>query len=513
MPSLPTVVIGAGAVGLAVARSLARAGREVVVLEALPAIGSVTSSRNSEVIHAGVYYPEGSLKAAACVAGRRALYAYCDAHGVPYKRCGKLIVATSEDQHGSLDAILRRSHANGLTAPDEALVRLSAAEAMALEPELRCTAALLSPSTGVLDSHAFMLALQGDAEDAGAMIAFNAPVVGAAAIWGSGGERGEAGGRRAEAGTGGRVLGVELDVGGEAPTTIECGTVVNCAGLHAPALAAMLSHGRLGVGGGRGGCGGGSGSGCGGGGGNGGIGGNGGGGSGGGNFHGDGDAARTPPTSTTTQEAPGGGSPAAVTFPRFPVGRYAKGNYYRLQGVAAPFEKLVYPVPDENLAGLGVHITVDIGGQARFGPDVEWLEVEGGAGGDSGDSGDSAGGGGGGGATLDAVLQDYTVDPSRAATFYEAVRRYWPALPDGSLEPDYAGIRPKLGPPTEGPPPLSADAFRLDDFNILGPSQHGVPGVIHLLGIESPGLTASLALADEVLRQLDGEDGRGGGEG
>jgi L-2-hydroxyglutarate oxidase LhgO len=356
------IVIGAGVIGLAVARALALAGREVIVLEAAEGIGTETSSRNSEVIHAGIYYPAGSFMARFCVAGRRALYAYCRERGVPFINCGKLIVATSAEEDGKLAGIKARAEANGV----EGMRLLTQAEAVALEPNLRCTSALLSPVTGVLDSHAFMLALQGDAENAGAACVFFSPVTGARA---------------------GRD-GIEVDVGGADPTTLRCRLLVNSAGLHAPDLARRI--------------------------------------------------VGMPPE-------------------RVPTAYYAKGNYFTLTG-RSPFSRLIYPVPVPG--GLGVHLTIDLGGQARFGPDVEWVD-----------------------------RIDYTVDPARAEKFYAAVRRYWPGLKDGAIQPGYAGIRPKIVPPS----------VAAQDFVIQGPQTHGVPGLINLFGIESPGLTASLALADYVV--------------
>ena len=359
--SVDCVVIGAGVVGIAVARALALAGREVIVLEAAEGIGTETSSRNSEVIHAGIYYPKGSLMARSCVAGRRLLYKYCEAHGVPHRNCGKLIVATNEAEAELLAAIKTRAEANGV----EGMRLMGANEAIMLEPNLRCTAALLSPTTGIVDSHSFMLAMQGDAEGAGAMFAFHAPV-----------EQGRVTDR-----------GIELDVGGAEPMGLNCRTVVNSAGLHAPSVAKKIA-----------------------------------------------------------------GMPSS----KIPIAYYAKGNYFTLAG-RSPFSRLIYPVPVPG--GLGVHITVDMGGQAKFGPDVEWIpEI------------------------------DYNVDPHRADKFYAAVRKYWPGLKDGALQPGYAGIRPKIVPP--GAP--------AQDFTIQGPAEHGVTGLINLFGIESPGLTASLALADQV---------------
>jgi L-2-hydroxyglutarate oxidase LhgO len=365
MEPVDAVVVGAGVVGLAVARALARAGREVIILDAAEGIGTETSSRNSEVIHAGIYYPPGSLKARFCVAGKLALYAYCAERGVPHARCGKLLVATEENQLPKLQAIEAQAEANGVTD----LQRLSAADARALEPALRCVAACLSPSTGIVDSHAFMLALQGDAEAHGAAIAFKSPL-----------ERGRVGEK-----------GILLEVGGVEPVRVLARTVVNSAGLHAPRVAASIA-----------------------------------------------------------------GFPPAQVPPTY----YAKGNYYSLVG-RAPFSRLIYPMPNE--AGLGVHITIDLGGQARFGPDVEWID-----------------------------RIDYDVDPRRADSFYAAIRDYWPGLRDGQLAPGYAGIRPKIVGPTE----------KAADFVVQGPREHGVPGLVNLFGIESPGLTAALAIADYVADQL-----------
>ena len=360
------VVIGAGVVGLACARALALQGREVLVLEKAEAIGTETSSRHSEVIHAGIYYPVGSLKARFCVEGKLKMYRFLDEHGVPYKRLGKLIVATSEDQIPALQQIQDRAVKAGV----DDLTFLSHNEVTAMEPDLRCVTALLSPSTGVLDSHSYMLALQGDAEERGGMIAFHAPV------------------------EGGRIDedGIELVVGGADPMTIKATTVVNSGGLHAQPMAASLQ-----------------------------------------------------------------GFPADKVPPQY----FCKGNYYTLSGVRAPFSHLIYPAPEQ--AGLGIHLTLDLGGQARFGPDVEWV---------------------------DSI--DYTVDPRRADSFYAAVRKYWPGLPDDSLQPGYAGMRPKIQAP--GTPAL--------DFMVQGPRDHGVPGLVNLFGIESPGVTSSLAIADHVAELL-----------
>jgi L-2-hydroxyglutarate oxidase LhgO len=356
------IVVGAGVVGLAVARALAMAGREVIILDAAEGIGTETSSRNSEVIHAGIYYPAGSLMARFCVAGRKALYAYCVEKGVPHANCGKLIAATNAEEDAMLAGIKRRAEVNGV----EGMRILAAAEAIAMEANLSCTSALLSPATGIIDSHAFMLALQGDAENAGAVPVFLRPVAGGRVVQG----------------------GVEIDVGGVDPMTLRCRLLVNSAGLHAPGLAARIT---------------------------------------------------------------------GMPRDRIPPACYAKGNYFTLSG-RSPFSRLIYPVPVPG--GLGVHLTIDLGGQARFGPDVQWIDTI-----------------------------DYTVDPARADSFYAAVRKYWPALKDGALQPGYAGIRPKIAP--RGAP--------AQDFIVQGPQTHGVPGLINLFGIESPGLTASLALADHVV--------------
>jgi L-2-hydroxyglutarate oxidase LhgO len=361
MDKVECVVIGAGVIGLAVARRLAQAGREVIVLEAAEGIGTVTSSRNSEVIHAGIYYAAGSLMARMCVGGKHALYEYCRDHGIPHRNCGKLIVATTPKETLKLQSIRAHAEANGVLD----LQTLSGDEARALEPALNCDAALLSPSTGIIDSHAFMLALRGDAEDAGAAFAFHAPLLHARAF----ADR------------------IELDAGGSAPMTLECGLLVNAAGLAAPAVARSIDGMPIGL---------------------------------------------------------------------IPSAYLAKGNYFSCSA-RAPFSRLIYPVPEPG--GLGVHLTLDMAGQARFGPDVEWV---------------------------DSI--DYAVDPARAERFYPAIRRYWPTLPDGALMPSYSGMRPKIVPP----------AVAVQDFLIQGPRDHGIGGLINLFGIESPGLTSSLAIADYV---------------
>ena len=367
---IDAAVIGAGVVGLAVARALALAGRDVVVIEASDTIGTEVSSRNSEVIHAGIYYPSGSRKAVHCVRGRERLYAYCRRHGVGHERIGKLIVATSDAQRDTLDAIARRAAANGV----DDLRRLERAEVLRLEPALHAVAALHSPSTGIVDSHGLMLALQGDAEDRGALIAFCSRVT-RGAVQGGGG------------------AGIELcveDAGGS-ETTFRAGIVVNSAGLDAQGVARTI-----------------------------------------------------------------GGVPDDAIPPL----HYARGCYFTMSE-RSPFSHLIYPVPEEG--GLGVHVTLDLAGQCRFGPDVEWID------------------------TL-----DYTVDPARADRFYPVIRSYWPELRDGALMPGYAGIRPKVAGPGEP----------AGDFLVVGPKRHGVPGLVHLFGIESPGLTSALSLADEVCGEL-----------
>ena len=363
--SVECVVVGAGVVGLAVARALARGGREVMILEQARQIGTETSSRNSEVIHAGLHYPNGSLKARFCVRGRDLLYEYCAEHGVPHRRLGKLTVACAEAEVPALEAIWRKAAGNGVRD----LEWVEEAEARALEPELRCLRAFLSPSTGIVDSHALMHAYLGDAEAAGAALALRAPMLGGSVGADS----------------------FRLDVGGDEPMRLECRLLVNAAGLHAPALADNI--------------------------------------------------AGIPPSS-------------------IPKAYFCRGVYFTLSG-RSPFRRLVYPVPEH--AGLGVHLTLDLAGQAKFGPDVEWI---------------------------DGI--DYTVDPRRGDRFYAAIRTYWPGLKDGALQPGYAGIRPKIGGPGE---PAA-------DFCVQGPADHGVAGLVNLYGIESPGLTSSLAIADYVAALL-----------
>jgi L-2-hydroxyglutarate oxidase LhgO len=360
MDRVDVVVIGAGVVGLAVARALALRGREVMVLEAADAIGTGTSSRNSEVIHAGIYYPQGSLKARLCVEGKTRIYDYCAERGIGHSRCGKLIVATHASQVAQLQAIIDKAAANGVND----LQLLTREQAQALEPNLTCVAAVFSPSTGIVDSHGLMLALQGDLENVGGMVVLNSPLALA------------------------RCEQTAITLVAEDGTELEAQTVVNAAGLHAQALARRFE----------------------------GL-----------------DAKHVPPS------------------------HFAKGNYFTLSG-RSPFNRLIYPVPEA--AGLGVHLTIDLGGQAKFGPDVQWVDSP----------------------------DDLVVDARRGEAFYAEVRKYWPALPDGSLIPGYAGIRPKIQAPDEP----------ARDFLIQGPQTHGVPGLVNLFGIESPGLTSSLALGEYV---------------
>jgi L-2-hydroxyglutarate oxidase LhgO len=358
---LDVVVVGGGVIGLAVARAFSLADRQVVLLEAEPVLGSHTSSRSSEVIHAGIYYAPGSLKAALCVAGRQALYAYCEASGVPHARSGKLIVAVHERELPVLDELVERARANGVLD----LERLTGREVAALEPAVNCVAGVLSPSTGIVDSHALMGALRLDAERAGAHVVVRSPVLS------------------------GRVLedGFELSIGGPEASTVRCRTLVNAAGLWAQQVARTIS-----------------------------------------------------------------GIPEAS----IPACFYAKGHYFVLS-CASPFSRLVYPVP--LVGGLGVHVTLDLAGRARFGPDVSWV---------------------------DSV--DYAFDDSRAGEFLQAIQRYFPAVDPATLQPGYTGVRPKLGPANSG----------VHDFMVQGPSEHGVPELVNLYGIESPGLTCALALADRA---------------
>ncbi len=368
---IQTVVVGAGVVGLAAARELAMSGRDVIVLESEDAIGTGTSARNSEVIHGGMYYPEGSHKARLCVKGKHLLYDYCESHGVNHSRLGKLIVATGEEEVSTLEEIRQKGLINGVND----LRYVDADELREIEPNVRAVRALLSPSTGLVDSHGLMLAYQGDAENHGAMLALSSPLNGA----------------RIEDGQ------IILQVGGDTPMELACKELVNSAGLGALDLGRSIS----------------------------------------------------------------GLAPEHV--PEQPK-LMAKGNYFILSG-KSPFSRLIYPVPF--VGGLGIHSTLDLGGQTKFGPDAEWTENP-----------------------------DYEVDPGRAASFYDSVRRFWPDLPDGSLNPGYAGIRPKLRGPEAGK--------HFDDFLIQGPKDHGVPGLVNLFGIESPGLTSSLAIAEDVRALMEG---------
>jgi len=359
-----TVVIGAGVVGLAIARELAKAGREVLVLEAGPRFGEGTSSRNSEVIHAGIYYPKDSLKADFCVRGRHLLYDYCAARKVGHRKCGKWIIATDEAQAVRLEAIRQQAGHNG--------VQLQPADGIAVRSRcvgVQAEAGLWSPETGIVDSHGLMLSLLGEFEDAGGRLVLNSPVL------------------HAESTNHGHTLWV----GGEAGVTLDAAEVINAAGLGAPGLVRCW------------------------------------------------------------QGLPDSGKPAQWL---------ARGSYFSYAG-KHPFDTLIYPLPEPG--GLGVHLTLDMAGQARFGPDVEWLDAE-----------------------------DYAVDSNRRVIFAEGVRKWWPALDAARLQPAYAGIRPKLAGPDDG----------FSDFRIDGPDEHGVPGLVNLFGIESPGLTSCLAIAEYVNQKL-----------
>lgn len=368
MEQTDVVVIGAGVVGLAVARAIALTGREVWVLESEAAIGTGTSSRNSEVIHAGLYYPAGSLKAQLCVQGKAMLYAYGAERGIAHCRCGKLIVANTPSQAVALPAIIDQARANGV----DDLTLLTREQALGMEPLLECLAAVYSPSTGVVDSHALMLSLQGDLENAGGLVACHSTV------------------EQLHVRSGG------IEVVASDGTSLLARAVVNAAGLHACALGLRTQ---------------------------------------------------------------------GLDARHVPQAWYAKGNYFTLTG-RSPFARLIYPAPepDKHLAGLGVHLTIDLGGQAKFGPDVQWTD--------------------------DPV--DLQVDPARGDAFYAAVRRYWPGLIDGALQPGYAGMRPKINGPQE---PAA-------DFRIDGPAVHGVPGLVNLFGIESPGLTSCMAIGQHVAAML-----------
>jgi len=393
-------IIGAGVIGLATARALAMAGKEVLILEREPTIGSGISSRNSEVIHAGIYYPPGSRKAKHCVAGRNMLYEYCVQRHIPHDVKGKLIVATSDAQlKNDVPQILRQARENGV----DDLIQLSEEDVHSnFESEVTCRGAIFSPSTGVVDSHSFMLSLLADAEECGATLALNSTVVGAS------------------------VADSEFNVDGKGGIIIEaegmqlcCDIVVNCAGLHSDHISSLL----LG-------------------------------------------------SIPTSQDISGSGHNTG-RGDKMQRHYYAKGNYYRLEGQKSPFQHLVYPMPEKG--GLGVHATIDLGGNTRFGPDVEWKGID----------------------ISDPDTIDLGVDPKRADLFYDEVRKYWPGLRDGALQPDYAGIRPKIGHPLQ-PDGQSIKA----DFVIDGSNVHGVKGLVNMLGIESPGLTASMSIADTVVKIL-----------
>jgi L-2-hydroxyglutarate oxidase LhgO len=363
---MQVLVVGAGVIGLAVAREAAVAGHEVIVAEQADAIGTGISSRNSEVIHAGMYYPTGSLRAQFCPRGNRMLYEFCASYGVPHRRCGKLIVATSEAERARIEAI----HAQGLTNGVEGLELIGGNAARAMEPELTCVAALVSPSTGIIDGHGYMLALQGDLEAHDGAIAFETPVTAIEKTPRS----------------------FRVSFGGKEPGHLDVDAVVNCAGLSAQKVARTIEG-----------------------------------------------------------------------FPKehIPKQVLAKGNYFAYAGRPV-FTRLIYPTPVDG--GLGVHVTLDLAGRMRFGPDVQWIETE-----------------------------NYEVDASRADSFYARIRTYWPGLPDGTLVPDYAGVRPKLSGPGEP----------ARDFLIEGPAEHGVAGLVNLFGIESPGLTSSLAIAENVVAAIE----------
>ena len=369
MDAVRGVVVGAGVVGLAVARHLAMvdpAPGEWLILEQFDAIGTQTSSRNSEVIHAGMYYPSGSNKARWCVRGRELLYDYLAARHVPHRRCGKLIVATQPAQEAVLHDLQRKAQANGVLD----LQWWSAQEVARHQPELKATAALWSPSTGILDSHAYMLSLQADFEQHGGLVAFHAEVK---SVQAQGGD-----------------MVVQLSDG----TRLQTQCLVNASGLCAPQLALSMAM-----------------------------------------------------------------------YPRglAPPMHFAKGNYFALT-CKSPFQHLVYPVPES--AGLGVHLTLDMGGQAKFGPDVEWVDSP----------------------------TDLQVNPARLRAFEAAIRDYWPGLPNQALQPAYAGMRPKISAPGQA----------AADFLLQGPADHGVQGLVQLFGIESPGLTSSLAIAEAVSHALFG---------
>jgi L-2-hydroxyglutarate oxidase LhgO len=374
MERVDCVVIGAGVVGLAIAREMALQGRETILLERENAFGTISSARNSEVIHAGIYYPKGSLKAKLCVQGNRLLYEYCRSHQVATQPYGKLIVASDATQLDDLQAILYKAQNNGV--PD--IKMISGEQAKTMEPQLQCASAILSSSTGIVDSHSYMLSLLGGFEDAGGMVAYHSPLINAKPI------------------SANAENGFELEIGGPDGMKLQTQLLINCAGMSAPAVAEQIS---------------------------------------------------------------------GLPKEQIPKAYFAKGNYFSLAG-KSPFKHLIYPIPEPG--GLGVHLTLDMGGQAKFGPDVQWLDID------------------------QEGQIDYTVDPRRGDGFYEAVRRYWPGLKDGALQPDYSGVRAKIVPPNSP----------AGDFCFNGPSDHGLHGLFNLYGFESPGLTSSLAIAMHLEGQI-----------
>jgi L-2-hydroxyglutarate oxidase LhgO len=374
MDRVDCVVIGAGVIGLAVAREMALQGRETILLERESAFGTISSARNSEVIHAGIYYPKDSLKAKLCVEGNRMLYEYCRNHHVATQPYGKLIVASDDSQLDDLQAILYKAQQNNV--PE--IKMITGEQAKSMEPELSCSAAVLSASTGIVDSHGFMLSLLGGFEDAGGMIAYQSPLISAKPL-GAGAQDG-----------------FELEIGGADGMKIQTKLLINCAGMSAPAIAKKIE---------------------------------------------------------------------GLAKEQIPKAYFAKGNYFSLSG-KSPFKHLIYPIPEPG--GLGVHLTLDMGGQAKFGPDVEWLEID------------------------EENQIDYTVNPKRGEGFYEAVRKYWPGLKDHALQPDYSGVRAKIVPP-------NAPA---GDFCFDTPRNHGLEGFFNLYGFESPGLTSSLAIAKYLEGQI-----------
>jgi L-2-hydroxyglutarate oxidase LhgO len=374
MEQVDCVVVGAGVVGLAVAREMALQGRETILLEREDSFGTISSARNSEVIHAGIYYPQDSLKAKLCVAGNRLLYEYCRTHQVSTQAYGKLIVAANVSQLDDLQAIFYKAQNNQV--PD--IKMISAAQAKTLEPQLQCEAAMLSGSTGVVDSHGLMLSLLGGFEDASGMVAYQSPLMSAKPI-----------GNNAEGG-------FEIEIGGADGMKIQTKLLINCAGLSALALAKKIE---------------------------------------------------------------------GLPKEQIPKAYFAKGNYFSLSG-KSPFSHLIYPIPEPG--GLGVHLTLDMGGQAKFGPDVEWLDIH------------------------EEKQINYSVDPQRGEAFYAAVRQYWPGLKDGSLQADYSGVRAKIVPPNAPS----------GDFCFDGPNQHKLQGLFNLYGFESPGLTSCLAIARHLEEQI-----------